>query len=168
MNNYKSHTFFILASIIYLFLWQINEISAQTKNSDIKMTDKITKKLADKTTHKLTENEAITLAEQFVAQNGYTDAPANKSKIAYESLERYTDIDKMLDFRKNTLKRKAYGICHKAKRQRGWTIVFEFKNPNSQTSDEKPVGRAITMDEFGDKIKMEHCDFFLSAVDKRL
>jgi hypothetical protein len=36
---------------------------------------------------RLTQSEAVALAEQFIAQNGYTDVPPDKTKLSYETIE---------------------------------------------------------------------------------
>src|SRR6266542_5175513 len=69
---------------------------------------------------KLNEAEAIRLAEQFIAQNDYTDLPPDKSKLAYESIEWESNIDEMLRERRNTLEPNAYGVVRERKNAPGW------------------------------------------------
>ena len=133
----------------------------------------------------LPEEKAIRIAEEFVAQNGYTDLPAVKSKITYETVEFYSNLDELLKSRTNTLERKAYGILYKASGtkmgEKGWTVVFQsrevsgdyYKSINQQTSkkitkENYPIGRAVTMDANFQNLLVEHKMFPLQNVDKRL
>lgn len=77
---------------------------------------------------KLSEAEPIRLAEQFIAQNGYTDLAPDKSKLAYERIEWESRTDEMLKGRHDTLERKPYGIVSGRKGgAAGWTVVFRYK-----------------------------------------
>jgi cell division protein FtsL len=58
----------------------------------------------------LSETEAVKLAERFIAQNGYTDLPPEKDKLANESFELAESLEEKLKMRRDTLERKAYGI----------------------------------------------------------
>jgi hypothetical protein len=74
---------------------------------------------------KLSEAEAIRLAEQFIAQNGYTDLPPDRSELAYETIEWESNVDEILRGRRDTLERKAYGLVRGRKGSApGWTVVF--------------------------------------------
>ena len=131
------------------------------------------------------EAKAIHIAEEFVAQNGYTDLPADKNKIAYETVEFAQSLDELLKFRANTLERKAYGILYKATGtkmgQKGWTIVFQakgvsddyYKSVSQQTGkkitrENYTVGRAVTMDANFRNLLVEHKPIPLQNVDKKL
>ena len=92
----------------------------------------------------LSEKEAVRLAEEFVAQNGYTDLRADKSKLADETIEWKSNIDDMLRQRHDTLAQKAYGIVHGRKGGAlGWTVVFRYSHPSN--NQERRNGRAVTM-----------------------
>ena len=109
------------------------------------------------------EKLAIKLAEEFIAVNGYTQAPADNNKVSRESLEVEYNIWKVLAARRNTLKPHAYGIIKGRKDGKdGWTVVFEC------TNGDKDRGRAVTMDANGANIRMEHVSIFLDAVEKKL
>jgi len=114
----------------------------------------------------LSEAEAIRLAEQFIAQNGYTDLSPDKSKLAYESIEWESNVDEMLNERRDTLERKAYGLVREGKSAPGWTVVFRYKHP--ATRQMRRNGRAVTMNLGGGKMRVEHVDFILRYVDKKL
>jgi hypothetical protein len=114
---------------------------------------------------KLSEGEAIRLAEQFIAQNGYTDLPPDKSKLAYESIEWESNIDEMLRQRRNTLEPKAFGVVLERKNAPGWTVVFRYKQ--RATRQMRRNGRAVTMNLDGSKMRVEHVDFILKYVDKK-
>jgi hypothetical protein len=115
----------------------------------------------------LSEIEAVRLAEAFVAQNGYTDLRADKSKLAHETIEWTSNIDDMLKQRHDTLARKAYGIVHGRKGGApGWTVVFRYSHPASK--QERRIGRAVTMNLDGSGLRVEHVDFILKYVDRKL
>lgn len=115
----------------------------------------------------LTETEAIEFAEKFIEQNGYTDLPPDKDKLTKESIEWVSDTDEMLKMRHNTLERKAFGISHGRKGDKdGWTVVFKYKAPTDEQS--RKNGRAVTMNGDGSKARVEHVDFILDKVDKKL
>jgi hypothetical protein len=99
------------------------------------------------------------------SRNGYTDLPRSKdkSKLSFELLDNSSgNLDQTLASRQDTLERKAYGIARERKGKSGWTIVFRYRNGNPEN------GRAVTMDLDGSNIRIEHKDFILSKVDKRL
>jgi hypothetical protein len=111
----------------------------------------------------LSESEAVRLAEEFIAQNGYTDLPPVRDKIAHESIEWTSNIDELLKARHNTLERKAYGIVRERKGgASGWTVVFRQKCRKCTN------GRAVTMNLDGSNRRVEHVDFILKKVDKKL
>ena len=113
----------------------------------------------------LNEAEAIRLAEQFIAQNGYTDLPPDKNTLAYESIEWESNIDEMLRQRRNSLEPKAYGVVRGRKNAPGWTVVFRYKH--LATPQTRRNGRAVTMNLDGSKMRVEHVDFILKYVDKK-
>jgi hypothetical protein len=131
------------------------------------------------------ESKAVRVAEEFVARNGYTDFPADKSKIAHETIEFARNLDELLKMRASTLERKAYGILYKATGtkmgEKGWTIVFQskgisddfYKSISRETSkkitrENHPTGLAVTMDANFQNLLMEHKPFPLQNVDKKL
>lgn len=115
----------------------------------------------------LSEGEAIRLAEEFIAQNGYTNLPPDKSKLAYETIEWESNIDDMLRERHDTLEPKAYGIRHGRKGgDPGWTIVFRYSHPSIKQM--RRNGRAVTMNLDGSGLRVEHVDFILKHVERKL
>lgn len=110
---------------------------------------------------RLTQRQAVAFAEQFIVQNGYTDLPPDKTKLAHETIEWETDVDRMLKQRHNTLEHHAYGILRGRKGgEPGWTVVFCYKGHCGST------GRAVTMDLDGSEPRVEHVDFFLRHAKK--
>ena len=113
----------------------------------------------------MTQAEAVALAEQFIAQNGYTDLPPDKTKLSYENIEWESDVDRLLKQRHNTLERRAYGFLQSRKSNKsGWTIVFRYKNPSGRQA--RATGRAVTMNLDGSSPLVEHEDFFLRYAKK--
>ncbi|MDQ4121135.1 MAG: hypothetical protein M3209_06790 [Acidobacteriota bacterium] len=130
------------------------------------------------------EAKAVRIAEEFVAQNGYTDLPADRNKITYETVEFAPNLDELLKMRANTLERKAYGILYKATgtkiKEKGWTVVFREKNVSDDyyksiaqatgkkiTRENYQIGRAVTMDANFQNLLVEHKVFPLQNVDKK-
>lgn len=121
--------------------------------------------LSDAQMKKLSEAQAVALAEKFIAQNGYTDLPPEKDKIVNESLELVPKVDEMLRRRHNSLKREAYGVSRGRKNGApGWTVVFQVAGDDGKGR----LGRAVTMNSDGRKMRVEHVPFILRRVDKRL
>ena len=104
---------------------------------------------------RLTQSEAVALAERFIAENGYTDLPPDKTKLSYETIEWESNVDLMLKQRHNTLERRAYGVRRGGKGESGWTVAFRYKRHPGAT------GRAVTMNLDGTKARVEHQDFIL-------
>jgi hypothetical protein len=118
-------------------------------------------------TRKLRQAQAVKLAEEFIVRNGYTDLPPDKEHLAFESLERGSNVDEILQARHNTLERKAYGIARGRKSgSPSWIVVFRYKYPSYP--EMRRNGRAVTMNLDGSNMRVEHQDFILRAVDKRL
>ena len=113
----------------------------------------------------LTQSEAVELAEKFIAQNGYTDLPPDKTKLTYETIEWEGNVDKMLEQRHDTLERRAFGFRSGRKGgEPGWTIVFRYKHADDPQT--KAKGRAVTMNLDGSKPRVEHVDFILKYATK--
>jgi hypothetical protein len=116
--------------------------------------------------------KAVRLAEDFIKQNGYTDAPADKNNLSHETVEFYETIDELLEARHNTLEPKAYGIYYGGRLgdQKGWTVVFrrpQKKSEKSLESSQLLTGRAVTMNENFENLLVEHKDFILDKVDQK-
>ena len=113
----------------------------------------------------LTQSEAVALAEKFIARNGYTDLPPDKTKLSYESIEWEENVDRMLEQRHDTLERRAYGVVSGRKGgEPGWTVVFRYKHPSDR--EMRSNGRAVTMNLDGSKPRVEHVDFILRHAKK--
>jgi len=113
----------------------------------------------------LTQSEAVALAERFIAENGYTDLPPDKTKLFYESIEWESNVDKLLEQRHDTLERRAYGFRSGRKGgEPGWTIVFRYKYADDEQM--RSAGRAVTMNLDGSKPRVEHVDFILKYAKK--
>ncbi|MFN2414375.1 MAG: hypothetical protein ABR603_04465 [Pyrinomonadaceae bacterium] len=113
------------------------------------------------------EEKPVRLAEEFVARNGYTDLPADRENLSYESIEWAGGTDEMLEWRRDSLERKAYGIYYSGRgRERGWTVVFR---PTDRYDNVMPgaEGVAVTMDENFENLRVEHKSFPLGNVDKK-
>jgi len=181
-------TFFIGIAIAAICAIRYSQSFAETE-SPLTVESKITTqaKVTSKTEtpiEELPEAKAVRIAEEFVAQNGYTDLPADKDKIAHETVEFSRNLDELLKFRANTLERKAYGILYKATGtkmgKKGWTVVFREKNISDDfyksisretgkkiTRENYLIGRAVTMDANFENLLVEHKTFPLQNVDKK-
>ena len=117
----------------------------------------------------LTEAEAVRSAEEFIASNGYTDLPPiqDKTKLSFETIEWASNVDELLKLRHNTLERKAYGIQYNGRMGKGrWIVAFRSKYPCKDCNT--LWGRAVTMNKDGSNIRVEHKDFPLLNVQKKL
>ena len=113
----------------------------------------------------LSQAEAVALAEQFVAQNGYTDLAPDKTKLSSETIEWESNVDRMLQERHGTLERRAYGIVRGRKGgSAGWTVVFRYTHPIDRHA--RSTGRALTMNLDGSEPRVEHVDFLLRYARK--
>jgi hypothetical protein len=127
---------------------------------------------------KVSEQQAVKLAEKFISENGYTTATADSAHLAPESLAfRANTPAQELALRHNTLEPKAYGILPGGKSGPGWTVIFQYSKEvrasNKQADagnsvEQRGVGRAVTMDEFGRQLVVQHKDIFLKACQKKL
>jgi len=106
----------------------------------------------------LTQSEAVQLAETFIIENGYTDLPATRAKLAPESMEFYSDdTDAMLLHRHDTLERKAESVTGGS--GAGWTVVFRYAH---QSAEER--GRAVTMNSDGSNLTVQHQEVLLTPL----
>ena len=124
--------------------------------------------------HKISGAEAVRLAECFVIANGYTALPPmeDKSKLSYESWADSPPAEEALERRHDTIESKAYGVMYEEKY--GWSVVFRYNLRNEKFKRFNPeflehlknVGRAVTMDSNGGKMRVEHEDFELSKFQR--
>jgi hypothetical protein len=108
---------------------------------------------------RLTQSQAVKAAEQFIARNGYTDLPPDRTKLSYETIEWESDVNRMLEDRHDELERHAYGVTRGGKGRAGWTVVFRYRHPADR--EERKLGRAVTMNLDGSDMRVEHVDFIL-------
>jgi hypothetical protein len=164
---------------LYIFLLVILISSCSEKREIINQPIQVEKNLDVSSNQQSKETDgqkAVRLAEEFVKINGYTDIPAEKDKIRYESVEFANNLDELLKNRKNTLESRAYGVSDFGKMtEKGWTVVFRQKNLNfseEMSSREKKfyenAGRAVTMDENFENLVMQHKEFPLGNAKKKL
>jgi hypothetical protein len=106
--------------------------------------------------------EAVGIAEQFVRENGYTDfVPIDLVALQPEAIE-HGARDQWPAHRANTLLPVAKGIGRGAPNHpKGWTVGFAYVKPLGDSS----IGRAVTMDEFGEHVRMQHKDLMLDSLE---
>jgi hypothetical protein len=98
---------------------------------------------------------AVKLAENFIAENGYTNMPlaSVKATLDNESLEWTFVRSERLVQRSNTLKSKAIGARKtRVGKRYEWNIAFDFVGPSD------PACRVVTMNLDGTDIHVEHKD----------
>lgn len=105
----------------------------------------------------LTKAQAIALAEQFIAENGYTSLPRKsiKNNLDPESLNWGMPREDELKMRFNTLSPKAIGIKPGARgHSSGWSVAFDYieRGRNSGSC------RVVTMDRKGQNVVLQHMD----------
>ncbi|MBI4851928.1 MAG: hypothetical protein HY819_09045 [Acidobacteria bacterium] len=112
----------------------------------------------------ITEEKAISLAEEFIIKNGYTNLAPGK-EITPELLDKLVSPETVMKLRHNSLEPKAYGVIRKRRSGEGWTIVFQRK---PEKNFDPKNGRGVSMNLEGKNLYMEPRDFLLSSVDKKL
>lgn len=107
----------------------------------------------------LTQEQAITLAEKFLIDNGYTSLPADKSKLSYELFDRYeNNVDSILKRRHNSLQTKAFCISEDVDR---WDVGFLYVSVDLSKLDSiqrqtNLSGRAVIVMKDGKEIRIAH------------
>jgi hypothetical protein len=116
---------------------------------------------------RITAEEAVILAECFIIQNGYTDLPPmeDRSRLTPESVDPGTD-ERGMEMRHDSLERRAYGFMQGDIHGDGWTIAFRYRRSPDRVryyGDRLDVlGRAVTMDAYGRRMRVQHSDLFLT------
>ena len=136
--------------------------------------------LAAGPTQKITEKQAVNIAEKFIAENGYTASYPGSKQLVRDLLPLPGTIEAIevqeRSLRHNTLEPKAYGVISRAKSGQGWTVIFQYSMEvrtkygmpeRNRCIDQYEVGRAVTMDEFGHEIHVQHVDIFLKAAQRK-
>jgi hypothetical protein len=114
---------------------------------------------AFKTKDPLTQDQAIQLAEQFIVDNGYTNLPADKSKLHYELFDPFeNNVDSILKHRKNELQPKAFCI---SENKQAWHVGFlstqvDLNQLDSIQRQGNLAGRAVIVLKNGKEIKIAH------------
>lgn len=112
-----------------------------------------------KTKEPITKEEAIQLAEQFIIDNGYTNLPADKSKLSFELFDQNKiNVDSILKHRYNTLKPKAFCISEDKDL---WNVGFlsnkvDLNRLDSIQRQSNLSGRAVIVMKDGKAIRIAH------------
>ncbi len=106
------------------------------------------------------EGTAVRCAETFLKDNGYTDSPANTSRLASESIERATSLEQLREWRHNSIKLPAIGVCRKGTLVDDWTVVFESARPGADPL----AGPAVTMNADYSGLRKEHMEFDIEYI----
>ncbi|HEY9285042.1 MAG TPA: hypothetical protein VIP46_16440 [Pyrinomonadaceae bacterium] len=119
---------------------------------------------------------AIHLAECFLIANGYTGLPpmGDTSQLSYESWADGPPAEEALERRSNTVESTAYGVMKGGRSKDGRAVVFRYNLNHPSFSRFRPefqehlktVGRTITMDMYGGRMRVEHEDFALSEFQR--
>ncbi|MBX7222793.1 MAG: hypothetical protein K1Y36_22785 [Blastocatellia bacterium] len=118
------------------------------------------------TPHLITQEEATHLAEQFIADQGYTNqSPAIfKVPVCSESVYPRTDWRELAE-RRNELKPKAFRVVQ-SHPDGSWLVIFAYGQGGwekySRYIGLENHGRAVKMDAFGKKIHLMHQDAVLN------
>ena len=124
---------------------------------------------AFQTNTQLTKEQAVKQAEQFIIYNGYTNLPANKSKLSYELFDHNDEnVDTILKFRYNTLHPKAFFISESKDR---WDVGFLSVSVNLNKIDSfqrqsNLSGRAVIVMKDGKEIRIAHKEPLFSNFEK--
>ena len=99
----------------------------------------------------LTLEEVVAVAERFVRDNGYIDAPVDelKARLDFESIEFGANREELLLQRKNSLQPKAIGAKPTSE---GWGVAFDYFEPQADTC------RVVVMRHDGSEVRVQHQD----------
>lgn len=121
----------------------------------------------------LEAEEAVYQAECFIIQNGYTDLPpiADKSKITPENVWGSTD-DEEMKMRHDSLERKVYSYYRSEMYGGSWVVMFRY-TPRPKTVEFygealNNIGRAVVMDFFGKRLRVQHSDYSLKMPEAKI
>jgi len=120
----------------------------------------------------ITVEQAVSIAEEFIRANGYTDySPVELSNLDVDMPRVVTEEDKamlkdLLAQRRNTIKPRAYGWKRGRRNDpKGWTVGFELV----ETLNNDPgIGQAVEMDGHGADAWVEHMGFDLKSLPNKL
>jgi hypothetical protein len=102
----------------------------------------------------ISKTEAIRLAEEFIARNGYTDLPVpDGTKLTLEPIEFASTREERLKFRHGTLEPKAAGAYPMAG---GWMVTFRRKGDNLDPD----ARRGAWVHDSGKRIHLFHQDVY--------
>src|SRR5215204_2533947 len=115
------------------------------------------------------EKKAVIAAQAFVTLESYTDGILGSCNMALPCVEGRGEGEGEGSFRDrfDTLEWCAYGVspCGRGG-DKGWKVVFRYTE--RMGGSRMKTGRAVTMDEDFRNLRVEHCDFFLNKVEKKL
>lgn len=116
------------------------------------------------------EQRAVQLAENHILVNGYTDqAPAPGATSQPHGTDRKREI--VLGVRRNTLKRRAFGLSRADEQttRRRWVVVFEFTDQALMGElSRAEVGQAVVVDLDDNQVQVLDKAFVLASVQKRV
>lgn len=110
---------------------------------------------AEEAPQPLTKTQAITVAERFIGENGYTDLSDEKikRKLDGESFELGESREAAIRMRRNTLRPRAIGVrVGQLGEEKGWSVAFDYVKADSSAC------RVVTMTENGTDVLMQHQD----------
>lgn len=167
MNRSKAFLFLVISIFISTSCQSVSEAQSSADSKSVNTENQNKAEVKSETP----EQKAVRLAEEFIKRNGYTNEPADKNHLSHESIEISADTDEILESRKNSLEAKAYAVSPRGKvGQKGWTVAFRHtKSRIKDLSDNyKSLGRAVTMNENFENLRVEHKDIFLNKLEKKL
>jgi hypothetical protein len=115
------------------------------------------------------EEKAVIAAQAFVTLEDYTNGILGSCNMALPCVEGRGagEVEGRFRARYDTLECRAYGVSHFGRGgSKGWTVAFRYTERMGGSG--MKTGRAVTMDEDFRNLRVEHCDFFLNKVEKKL
>ena len=100
-------------------------------------------------TKDITGGEAIAIAEQWAANQGYMTKRVTKKGIIFEQGEFATDTNDIVRNRYNSLQPYAFGVRQYGGDKPKWAVGFQYVHP------ENNIGRAVTVSMRGDTAIMQ-------------
>lgn len=100
-------------------------------------------------TKDITGGEAIAIAEDWAANQGYMTKRVTKKGIVFEQGEFATDTNDIVRNRYNSLQPYAFGVRQYGDDEPKWAVGFQYVHP------ENNIGRAVTVSMKGDTAIMQ-------------
>ena len=150
----------VSSGLVVLACTLIASASAQTRAA-ADAADPLRRCAIARDTAELADRFAARCAERFVVEQGYTELPSltDTTLMVSEGIEWSSSKAEWRSQRHGSLEPRAVGVCTDPK-DYPYTVVFRYRKARG--------ARGVTLDAAFGSLRMQHQDFRLDAVEKRL